>query len=306
MSGSLLNGRRTLGLVILGCLLVLGSRTICAQVERDRATQPQPADVHSLRMVDFFNLFPHVGALVVWNKPNDDGVPEGQPQTRCTVTLIDERVVLTAGHCVKWAEGGIPPYLRLSVTFSPNALDRAAWRDVSGYVAHPSLPPCPPPDLCTFRGLDPGILDVGLLFLTKPVRHIKPSRLAQPELLTRHGVAGSLMVLPGYGDLDSIPGGGPQPVSEWDGWRRIKVSTFARVVADEWASWSVPGVVCFGDSGSPTFMYDPENHRTDDRVLAVASDGGDVCFSRDDRARVDTTEARDWVRRTIARIIPRR
>jgi hypothetical protein len=32
----------------------------------------------------------------------------------------------------------------------------------------------------------------------------------------------------------------------------------------------------------------------------VASDGGDVCFSRDDRSRVDTQSARDWVRKTMA------
>jgi hypothetical protein len=138
------------------------------------------------------------------------------------------------------------------------------------------------------------------VFLREPVRHITPARLARPDTLLASGVTGSLRVLPGYGDLDSIPGGGPQPLSEWDGWRRIKISAFAHVVAPEWASWSVPGVVCFGDSGSPTFRYDPSNRRTDERVVAVASDGGDVCFSRDDRARVDTAIARDWVRRTIA------
>jgi hypothetical protein len=113
------------------------------------------------------------------------------------------------------------------------------------------------------------------------------------------------MILPGYGDLDSAPGGGPQPVSEWDGWRRIKISRFERVVDDEWASWSLPGVVCFGDSGAPTFIYDGSTRRTDNRVVAVGSDGGDVCFSRDDRARVDTEAARDWVRRTIAQTIPK-
>ena len=284
----------------LAWLSVLEIRTMCAREERARSAQRQTIDLHSLRMVDFFNLFPHVGALVVWGEPNDAGVPEGL-LTRCTGTLIDERVLLTAGHCVAWAAGGLPPSVMFSVTFSPDARDRSTWRDVAGYIAHPSLPPCPPPDLCTFRGLDPGILDIGLVFLSEPVRHITPARLAQPDTLKApRTVESSLMVLPGYGDLDSAPGGRPQPVSDWDGWRRIKISTFAGVVADEWASWSVPGVVCFGDSGSPTFLYDRSRRRADDRVVAVASDGGDVCFSRDDRARVDTAIARDWVRRTIA------
>ena len=113
------------------------------------------------------------------------------------------------------------------------------------------------------------------------------------------------MILPGYGDLDSAPGGGPQPVSEWDGWRRIKISKLSRVVDNEWASWSLPGVVCFGDSGSPTFLFDPSRNRLGSETVAVASDGGDVCFSRDDRARVDTDAARDWVRQTIAQMIPK-
>ena len=77
-----------------------------------------------------------------------------------------------------------------------------------------------------------------------------------------------------------------------------------RIVDNEWASWSLPGVVCFGDSGAPTFIYDPSTRRQDDHVVAVASDSGDVCFSRDDRARVDTDAARDWVRRTIAQNNP--
>ena len=113
------------------------------------------------------------------------------------------------------------------------------------------------------------------------------------------------MILPGYGDLDSAPGGGPQAVSEWDGWRRIKISKLRRVVDNEWASWSLPGVVCFGDSGSPTFLFDPSRNRLGNETVAVASDGGEVCFSRDDRARVDTYEAREWVRRTIAQMIPK-
>lgn len=292
------------GIVALACLSALASGTICAQ-ERARTTHWQPVDLHSLRIVDFFNLFPHVGAILVWGEPNDAGIPEGL-LTRCTGTLIHERVLLTAGHCVAWAAGGVPPFIKFSVTFGPNALDRSTWRDVSGYIAHPSLPPCPPPDFCTFRGLDPGILDIGLVFLSEPVRHITPAQLARAETLLASGVTGSLMVLPGYGDLDSIPGGGSQPLSEWDGWRRIKISTLARVVADEWASWSVPGVVCFGDSGSPTFLYNPSKRRADDRVVAVASDGGDICFTRDDRARVDTAVAHEWVRRTIAQTIPKR
>jgi hypothetical protein len=64
------------------------------------------------------------------------------------------------------------------------------------------------------------------------------------------------MVVAGYGFLDSLPGGVPPPYSDWDGLRRIKISRLEEVVDNEWASWSLPGIVCYGDSGAPTFFYD--------------------------------------------------
>ena len=182
---------------------------------------------------------------------------------------------------------------------------------MSDFAFHPSLPPCPPPEGCTFRGLDPGILDIGLVFLSRPVRDITPAKLARPGTLETARAARSPMIVPGYGFLDSVPGGPhggmPPPISEWDGWRRIKFSTLRRVVDNEWASWSLPGVVCYGDSGAPTFFNsDPFGGRSHDRLAAVASDGGWVCFSGDDRARIDTTAAQDWISRTIARVLSSR
>jgi hypothetical protein len=96
----------------------------------------------------------------------------------------------------------------------------------------------------------------------------------------------------------------PPPISEWDGLRRLKISRLQQVVDNEWATWSLPGIVCYGDSGAPTFFNDhPFASRSRERVVAVASDGsnvGEPCFTRDVRARVDTQEAQDWIRQTIA------
>ena len=264
----------------------------------------------SIKVVDVFNLFPNVGALIYFAGPNDFGLPPGIVAT-CTGTLIHERVFLVAGHCTAPTAGGLFPFISAFVTFSPNARDRSTWRPVSDFAFHPSLPPCPPPEGCTFRGLDPGILDIGLVFLSRPVRDITPAKLARPGTLETARAARSPMIVPGYGFLDSVPGGPdggmPPPISEWDGWRRIKFSTLRQVVDDEWASWSLPGVVCFGDSGAPTFFNpDPFGGRSHDRLVAVASDGGGVCFSRDDRARVDTTAAQDWISRTIASVLSAR
>ena len=182
--------------------------------------------LHTVKIVDVLNLFSNVGALIYFVEPNDAGFPPGVI-SHCTGTLIHERVFLLAGHCTAPTAGGLLPFIKAYVSFSPNALDRSTWRAVSELAWHPSLPPCPPPDFCTFQGLDPGILDVGLVFLSRPVRHITPARLAKPGTLETAGAAGKLMIVAGYGHLDSLPGGGAPPDSEWDGLRRIKISRFA-------------------------------------------------------------------------------
>ena len=108
--------------------------------ERAGANQNETPELHSLRVVDFFNLFPNVGAFVVWGELNDFGAPEGL-LTRCTGTLIDERVLLTAGHCVAWIkEVTLPPSIKFFVTFIRMlSSDRLAV--VAGHATHPSLPP---------------------------------------------------------------------------------------------------------------------------------------------------------------------
>jgi Trypsin len=257
-------------------------------------------ELSSIKVVDVFNLFSNVGALIYVAEPNDFGIPPGIV-TQCSGTLIHERAFLVAGHCTAATGGTLLPFIKAFVTLSPNALDQSAWREVSGLAYHPSIPPCPPPTFCTFRGLDPGILDIGLVFLRRPVRHIEPAKLARPGTLESDRAAGKFMIVAGYGFLNSLPGGIPPPISEWDGLRRLKISRLRQVVDNEWASWSLPGIVCYGDSGAPTFFNDqPFAGRSRERIVAVASDGGDVCFSRDDRARVDTREAQDWIRQTLA------
>jgi len=187
---------RTRLVLALTLVSLLGRETLRAAGEESRANQNQIPALDSLRVVDVFNLFPNVGAFLVWGEPNDAGIPEGLV-TRCTGTLIGERVMLTAGHCVKWLDDfALPPSSKLFVTFNPNARERSSWRGVAGHVAHPSLPPCPPPDLCTFRGLDPGILDIGLIFLSEPVRGIEPATLARPNTLASDRAEDALMILP--------------------------------------------------------------------------------------------------------------
>ena len=207
-------------------------------IRAERPPRASPTALDSLaavKIVDVLNLFSNVGALIYFVEPNDAGFPPGVI-SHCTDTLIDERVFLLAGHCTAPTAGGLLPFIRAYVSFSPNALDRSTWRAASQLAWHPSLPPCPPPDFCTFQGLDPGILDVGLVFLSRPVRHIAPARLAKPGTLETAGAAGKLMIVAGYGHLDSLPGGGAPPIpsgmdfggSRSRGWGRL-LTTNGRV-----------------------------------------------------------------------------
>jgi len=102
---------------------------------------------------------------------------------------------LTAGHCTGPGKFGIPPNVKLFVSFGVNALDQSTWLAATRMTfPHPSLPPCPGPAGCdpttsnVFHGGDPGIQDIGLVFLEEPVHHIAPGRLAAPGFLeTRKG-----------------------------------------------------------------------------------------------------------------------
>ena len=261
-------------------------------------------------VVDKFNLFPNVGALLVVVVPNDFGIPEGI-LAFCSGTLIQERVFLTAGHCTGPSSfAPLPPFIQVFVSLSPNALDRSTWRPVIEQVTHPSIPPCPPPLGCdpttqdVFHALDPGISDIGLALLAEPVRGIRPAPLGSSNVLESRAATRQPMLFVGYGFRELGPGGEIPAFSEWDGWRRIHASRIERVVDDTWASWTLPSQVCFGDSGGPTFLYrDPLSSPFDLALVAVASDGGIDCISRDDRARVDASAVQEWITSTIQQLL---
>ena len=257
-------------------------------------------------VIDRFNLFPHVGALIIAVVPNDLGIPEGLVAF-CSGTLIHERVFLTAGHCTgPGSFAPLPPFIQVFVSFSPNALDQSTWRPVVDLITHPSIPPCPRPLGCDpttqdiFHALDPGISDIGLAFLAEPVRGIRPARLSEADALESRAATRPPMIFVGYGFTELEPDGEVPPPSEWDGWRRVKASKLDRVVDDTWASWELPSRVCFGDSGGPTFFHArAQTTPFDMSLVAVASDGGIDCVSPDYRARVDTAAVQQWIRDTI-------
>jgi hypothetical protein len=276
---------------------------LAASVMMPALTRPTAA-LTSAGAVDQANAYPNVGSIMVWRDPNNPiGLPGGLAGN-VTVALIHSQTLLTAGHFAARAEsfGTLPPWLRIVVSFAPDALDQSTWIDLSRSgtcIAHPSFPrPCTPQS-CPFDDTDglyePGISDVGLCFLDEPVLGIRPAKLANHRL-DHERVPGTRMTIVGYGTTAPAPGG-PADNSLYDGIRRWGTSTVDQVIDQNWVTFNRDPVgVCYGDSGAPTFFKG--------RVVAVASDGALDCVSADNRARVDSKDVRNWIKWQIDERFP--
>ena len=222
--------------------------------------------------------------MIVAGEGNPFGAPPGVVLVNVTATLIHPQVLLTAGHFTFFGTEGVPPSLRIVVSFSPTALDESTWVAIDQgpgtQLVHPSFPPGGIDDI---DGLpEPGVADVGLIFLDSPIANINPAKLAK-ETLT-HDDIGHRMKVVGYGLTGTE--------ESLDGLRRIGSSTLGLLLDENWASFNLdPVMLCFGDSGGPTFHHG--------RIVAIVSDGAADCASADWRARVDTHEVKSWIKRTI-------
>lgn len=156
--------------------------------------------------------------------------------------------------------GGIPPTIRIFASFSAtDARDPTTWIQVITAITHPSMPHCPPPPQCDptdevlVAPLEPGIADVGLIFLEHAPATVVPAALAAPGTLERS--EGARTVIVGYGTTtprrSSVL---PVDASAWDGKRRVRFSALRRVVDETWGLWSIPSYVCSGDSGGGIFL----------------------------------------------------
>jgi hypothetical protein len=254
--------------------------------------------------VDTENRYPNVGAIMVW-RVDDSGKPV-ELRGFASGTLIRPHVMITAGHFtapVK-ALGEIPPTIRIFASFSAtDARDPGTWIPVIALATHPSMPHCPPPPQCDptddilVAPLEPGIADVGLVFLERAPANIKPVVLAAPGTLERSEGARTTIV--GYGTTS--PGralGLPVDAWPWDGKRRIRSSAVRKIVDETWGLWSVPSYVCSGDSGGGIFMTG-RSSRAAERLVANVSDGGRDCRRHNNNNRLDTRAIQKWIDDTV-------
>jgi hypothetical protein len=271
--------RAAAGFIGGGLVLLLGSRAVSTQATADSD-----------------NRYPHVGAIMVW-RVDDAGKPV-ELRAFASGTLIRSRVMVTAGHFTAPAKalGGLPPGIRMYASFSAtDARDPSTWIPVTRQATHPSMPHCPPPPQCDptqdalVAPLEPGIADVGLVFLERAPANIRPATLAPPGTLEKAERASTTIV--GYGTMS--PQDLKVAVNEWpwDGKRRIRISAVRRVVDETWALWSIPSYVCSGDSGGGIFQ--------NARLVANVSDGGRDCRRHNNNNRLDTRAIQQWIDGTI-------
>jgi hypothetical protein len=272
-------------------ILFISVHAVAAARQSPPVTLPRYPDE---RRIDAKNEFPNVGALITMAEKNDAGVPEGN-LGQCSGTLIHERVLLTAGHCVCPGLPTLAPFVRIFVSFAGDARDRATWLRVSAIAGHPSLPPCRPPQFLDAYDAPPipGMHDVGLAILAEPVRGIRPARLAPLDSLTNPRIARTPMFIVGYGLLRYMSEA--ERWAAWDGVRRVRSKRVVQVIDDAWATWALPGHVCNGDSGGPILVTDPAGG--DPAVVATVSYTSRCAVSL--HARVDVAPVQTWIEQTI-------
>ena len=249
--------------------------------------------------IDLENRYSNVGVIMVW-RVDEAGRPI-ELRGFASGTLIQDRVMVTAGHFTAPAKalGSLPPSIRMFASFNAtDAKNPGTWIDVVRVVTHPSMPHCPPPPKCDptdeilVAPLEPGIADVGLVFLAQAPTGIKPARLAEPGTLERS--EGMPTTIVGYGTTTPQQQRPPDPAM-WDGKRRVRSSTLRRVVDETWGLWSIPSYVCSGDSGGGIFLNPTPRARDETVLVANVSDGGRDCRRHNNNNRLDTRRIQNWI-----------
>jgi hypothetical protein len=247
-------------------------------------------------------------AAITGGQPDGDGHPYGAllivpGMGFCSGTLIDEDVVLTAGHCTSFFEF----FGEVWVSFDPEASldddwmpDGGTWYTAHTFVTHPDY----------VDAEWPFTPDYGIVYLDDEVAGITPALLPYEgqvdHLIGEHGQTDQRFVDVGYGQNGVDVGNGP-PRRHFDFVRKFSVQRYhpGQGAVGAWdPSWlilnNVPskqhGSACGGDSGSGVL---PDG---EDTLLAVHTGGyrlgfnGNICGRITSlNHRIDMPDTLSWV-----------
>lgn len=203
-------------------------------------------------------------AVLVPRRAECDEIPF---QVLCTATLIDDDLVLTAGHCVDAHGPGL-----LEVFFGAGLGDPdGEYRVVSDMILHPR-----------YSEIDSDF-DLALLRLDEPVS-------AAPVELFRDALDASWI-----GRRLRVVGFGEQDDSNASSARRQGTVSVTSVEANTFAYAPDPAMTCRGDSGGPAFVSIDDV----EYLVGVTSAGDPACATFGVDARVDPA-VDDFITPTIA------
>jgi hypothetical protein len=229
----------------------------------------------------------------------------------CSGTLIDEDVILTAGHCTHFFdEANVSEVL---VSFSPqpdvddnwSPVDPIDWYVATSWTTHEKY----------VDAEWPFTYDYGLLYLDRNVTDITPALLPSKglldELVGSNGQTAYRFLDVGYG-VDGVDVGGGPPTANVSWTRKVAVQRYrpgqgavSGVFHETWFTLgNVPspqhGAGCPGDSGSA--IYPEAQGSLGDTVLAVHTGGyslgkeGELCGRITSlNQRVDIPEVLNWI-----------
>lgn len=263
------------------------------------ATLATPAAAITDGEVDTANTYANVGLIVMYD--------ESGPQWRCTATLIDDDVLVTAAHCTEapathaivtfdWyvREGGAA---YLPEDFDP-VEDGGSYTDPDTGLTWYAGETHTAPEYSEFTDLK-NWNDYGVITLDEAVPGIEPAELATAELLDKYKqptLNKTLFTTVGYGTTVIKPEEGPRkPVASGaDILRQVAVEPGQKLtgqilqVNGNGKDNRGTGGTCFGDSGGPTFL--------DGKLVAVTSYGYTLnCRYLDGLQRVDIPIAQEWI-----------